>query len=113
MSRSPGTSYALKQCADQNRVQRTVDDVLIDTRRITDVCDLPLLVDVDTGFGSSAFNVARTVKSLAPLIERLRIATPQELDTDTLEARLGTETQAVHGHFIPCYLLNAWARKPM
>ena len=33
-------------------------------RRITDVCDLPLLVDSDTGFGSSAFNVARTVKSL-------------------------------------------------
>jgi len=41
-----------------------LDDVLIDVRRITDVCDLPLLVDVDTGFGSSAFNVARTTKSL-------------------------------------------------
>ena len=41
-----------------------LDDVLTDIRRITDVCDLPLLVDVDTGFGSSAFNVARTVKSL-------------------------------------------------
>ena len=41
-----------------------LDDVLTDVRRITDVCDLPLLVDVDTGFGSSAFNVARTVKSL-------------------------------------------------
>ncbi|MEN8719520.1 MAG: methylisocitrate lyase [Oceanococcaceae bacterium] len=41
-----------------------LEDVLIDTRRITDVCDLPLLVDVDTGFGPSAFNVARTVKSL-------------------------------------------------
>src|SRR6187200_514991 len=41
-----------------------LDDVLIDVRRITDVCDLPLLVDVDTGFGASAFNVARTVKSL-------------------------------------------------
>jgi len=38
--------------------------VLIDVRRITDVCDLPLLVDVDTGFGSSAFNVARTTRSL-------------------------------------------------
>jgi methylisocitrate lyase len=37
---------------------------LTDIRRITDVCDLPLLVDVDTGFGSSAFNIARTVKSL-------------------------------------------------
>jgi methylisocitrate lyase len=41
----------------------TLDDVLIDVRRITDACDLPLLVDVDTGFGS-AFNIARTVKSL-------------------------------------------------
>ncbi len=41
-----------------------LDDVLTDVRRITDVCDLPLLVDVDTGFGSSAFNVARTVKNL-------------------------------------------------
>ncbi|MGZ5258424.1 MAG: methylisocitrate lyase [Burkholderiales bacterium] len=41
----------------------TLDDVLIDIRRITDVCDLPLLVDVDTGWGS-AFNIARTVKSL-------------------------------------------------
>lgn len=42
----------------------TLEDVLIDIQRITNVCDLPLLVDVDTGFGPSAFNVARTVKSL-------------------------------------------------
>ena len=42
----------------------TLDDVLIDVRRITDVCDVPLLVDIDTGFGPSAFNIARTVKSL-------------------------------------------------
>ena len=41
-----------------------LDDVLTDVRRITDVCDLPLLVDVDTGFGASAFNVARTTRSL-------------------------------------------------
>jgi methylisocitrate lyase len=41
-----------------------LDDVLTDIRRITDACDLPLLVDVDTGFGASAFNVARTVKSV-------------------------------------------------
>ena len=41
-----------------------LDDVLTDVRRITDVCSLPLLVDVDTGFGASAFNVARTVKAL-------------------------------------------------
>ncbi len=42
----------------------TLDDVLTDVRRITDVCDTPLLVDIDTGFGPSAFNIARTVKSL-------------------------------------------------
>jgi methylisocitrate lyase len=42
----------------------TLDDVLTDVRRITDVCDLPLLVDADTGFGPSGFNIARTVKSL-------------------------------------------------
>ena len=42
----------------------TMDDVLIDVRRITDVCDVPLLVDIDTGFGPSAFNIGRTIKSL-------------------------------------------------
>ena len=41
-----------------------LEDVLIDVRRITDVCNLPLLVDVDTGFGASAFNVARTTRAL-------------------------------------------------
>jgi methylisocitrate lyase len=41
-----------------------LDDVLTDVRRITDVCPLPLLVDVDTGFGASAFNIARTTRSL-------------------------------------------------
>jgi methylisocitrate lyase len=41
----------------------TLDDVLIDVRRITDACALPLLVDADTGWGG-AFNIARTVKSL-------------------------------------------------
>lgn len=42
-----------------------LDDVLTDVRRITDVCDLPLVVDVDTGFGASAFNVARTVRAMS------------------------------------------------
>src|SRR5688572_4776074 len=42
-----------------------LDDVLTDIRRITDVCDLPLLVDVDTGFGASAFNLARTTRAIA------------------------------------------------
>jgi len=41
-----------------------LDDILTDVRRITDICTLPLLVDVDTGFGASAFNIARTVRSL-------------------------------------------------
>ncbi|MEX0899187.1 MAG: methylisocitrate lyase [Gammaproteobacteria bacterium] len=39
----------------------TLDDVLTDIRRITDACDLPLLVDADTGWGS-AFNISRTVR---------------------------------------------------
>ncbi|MEO7029331.1 MAG: methylisocitrate lyase [Acidobacteriaceae bacterium] len=41
----------------------TLDDVLTDVRRITDVCSLPLLVDIDTGFGG-AFNLARSVRGL-------------------------------------------------
>ncbi len=41
-----------------------LDDVLTDARRITDVCPVPLLVDVDTGFGASAFNVARTTRAM-------------------------------------------------
>lgn len=40
----------------------SMEDVLTDIRRITDVCDLPLLVDADTGWGG-AFNIARTVRS--------------------------------------------------
>jgi methylisocitrate lyase len=42
----------------------TLEDVLTDVRRITNVCDTPLLVDADTGFGASAFNIGRTVKDL-------------------------------------------------
>ena len=41
----------------------TMDDVLIDVRRITEVTNLPLLVDIDTGWGS-AFNIARTIRSM-------------------------------------------------
>lgn len=41
----------------------TLEDVLIDVRRITDVTDTPLLVDIDTGFGG-AFNIARSIKSM-------------------------------------------------
>src|SRR5690606_27382685 len=42
----------------------SLQDVLVDVDRIVNVCDTPIMVDVDTGFGPSAFNVARTVKSL-------------------------------------------------
>ena len=41
-----------------------LSDVLTDLQRITYVCDLPVLVDVDTGFGPTALNIERTVKSL-------------------------------------------------
>ncbi len=41
----------------------TAEDLLVDIRRITDVCSLPLLVDIDTGFGG-AFNIARTTRGL-------------------------------------------------
>ena len=40
-----------------------IEDVLVDVRRITDVCSLPLLVDADTGFGG-AFNIARSIRGL-------------------------------------------------
>lgn len=41
----------------------TLDDVLIDVNRITNITDTPLLVDIDTGFGG-AFNISRTIKSM-------------------------------------------------
>src|SRR3546814_5007501 len=57
-------TYTLFPYTTLFRSINTLDDVLTDVRRLTDVCDLPLLVDIDTGFGPSAFNIARTVKSL-------------------------------------------------
>ncbi len=41
----------------------TMDDVLVDVRRVTDITGLPVMVDVDTGWGA-AFNIARTVRSM-------------------------------------------------
>lgn len=41
----------------------TMEDVVVDVRRITDVCSLPLLVDIDTGWGG-AFNIARTIRQM-------------------------------------------------
>lgn len=103
-----------------------LDDVLTDTRRITDVCDLPLLVDVDTGFGASAFNVARTTKAvikagaagmhiedqvgakrcghrpgkevvtLAEMVDRVRAAVDARTDPDFV-IMARTDALAVHG----------------
>jgi len=42
----------------------TLDDILTDVRRITGASSLPLLVDPDTGFGASAFNIAHPVRPL-------------------------------------------------
>ena len=41
----------------------TMEDVLTDVQRITEATTLPLLVDIDTGWGS-AFNIARTIRSM-------------------------------------------------
>lgn len=41
----------------------TLNDVLVDVERITNACDLPLMVDIDTGFGG-AFNIARTIRAM-------------------------------------------------
>ena len=41
----------------------SMDDVLEDARRITNACELPLLVDIDTGWGG-AFNIARTIREM-------------------------------------------------
>lgn len=41
----------------------TLNDVLVDVDRIANACDLPLLVDIDTGFGG-AFNIGRTIKAM-------------------------------------------------
>ncbi len=42
----------------------TLDNVVEDAKRITDVVDLPILVDIDTGFGATAFTIARTIQTL-------------------------------------------------
>lgn len=59
-----GASVAVASLGVPDLGISTLDDVLTDVRRITDATELPLLVDADTGFGASAFNIARTVRSL-------------------------------------------------
>jgi len=58
-----GGGVAAGSCGIPDLGITTLEDVLIDVRRITDVCDLPLLVDIDTGWGG-AFNIARSVRAL-------------------------------------------------
>lgn len=58
-----GGGVAAGSCGIPDLGITTLEDVLIDVRRITDVTDLPVLVDIDTGFGG-AFNIARTIRSM-------------------------------------------------
>jgi methylisocitrate lyase len=58
-----GGGVAASSCGIPDLGITTMDDVLIDLRRVTEITELPVLVDVDTGWGS-AFNIARTVKSM-------------------------------------------------
>ncbi len=58
-----GGGVAAGSCGIPDLGITTLEDVLIDVRRITDVTELPLLVDIDTGWGG-AFNIARTIRSM-------------------------------------------------
>ncbi|MDE1712139.1 methylisocitrate lyase (plasmid) [Chromobacterium amazonense] len=58
-----GGGVAAASCGIPDLGITTLEDVLIDARRITDITDLPLLVDIDTGWGG-AFNITRAVRSL-------------------------------------------------
>lgn len=58
-----GGGVAAGSCGIPDLGITTLEDVLIDVRRITDVTELPLLVDIDTGWGG-AFNIARAIRSL-------------------------------------------------
>ena len=58
-----GGGVAACSCGVPDLGITTLEDVLIDVRRITDASSLPLLVDIDTGWGG-AFNIARAIKSL-------------------------------------------------
>ncbi|MFP4075846.1 MAG: isocitrate lyase/phosphoenolpyruvate mutase family protein, partial [Halochromatium sp.] len=58
-----GGGVAAGSCGIPDLGITTMDDVLIDLRRITDVTELPVLVDIDTGWGG-AFNIARAVRSM-------------------------------------------------
>lgn len=59
-----GGGVAASSCGVPDLGITSLEDVLIDVRRITDVTDLPVLVDIDTGWGG-AFNIARAIRSMA------------------------------------------------
>jgi ubiquinone/menaquinone biosynthesis C-methylase UbiE len=68
---------------------------------------------VEGGTGSPAYELmAQTVRSLLHMMERLAVATPSEVEVDTLAARLEAETCEVGSVVIPPPLIGAWARKP-
>ena len=58
-----GGGVAASSCGIPDLGITTMEDVLIDVRRITDVTDLPLLGDIDTGWGG-AFNISRTIRQM-------------------------------------------------
>jgi methylisocitrate lyase len=58
-----GGGVAASSCGIPDLGITTMEDVLTDLKRMTDVTDLPVLVDIDTGWGG-AFNIARAVKSM-------------------------------------------------
>jgi len=58
-----GGGVAAGSCGIPDLGITTMEDVLTDVRRITDVTDLPVLVDIDTGWGG-AFNIARAIRSM-------------------------------------------------
>ncbi len=61
-----GGGVAAGSCGIPDLGITTLEDVLIDVRRITDVTDLPLLVDIDVGWGG-AFNIARAIRSMTKM----------------------------------------------
>jgi len=68
---------------------------------------------VEGGAGSSGYEyVAETIRSLLPMMERLGVATPDEVQVDTLSSRLETEISTGGGVMILPALIGAWARKP-
>src|SRR6185503_7918429 len=74
-----------------------LDDVLTDIRRITDVCDLPLLVDIDTGFGPSAFNIAHGQEPDQVRRRRLSYRRPGRREALWSSSRQGTRIDRGNG----------------